>query len=75
MGGVLNKVQVYLGSLTDTNAALIGRKTFALEAEKKLKHIWKNDTPTGIKIMIVSGCVSSVFLYNSKLKAILKDQE
>ena len=59
-----------LGSMLDTEADLRRRKALALDAMRKLDHLWKNDTThIGTKVKIFNALIGSIFLYNSYLWA------
>ena len=62
-----------LGSMLDTDTDIRRRKSLALEAMRKLDHLWKNSiTPIKTKLKIFNALIGSIFLYNSYLWAMNK---
>lgn len=62
-----------LGSLLDTEEDIKRRKQLAMNAMKKLEHIFTNSKlHNNIKIRIFKACVESIFLYNSELWTLTK---
>ena len=57
-----------LGSMIDTDTDIRRRKARALEALRKLDHVWKNErTSIKTKVMFFNALVGSIFLYNASL--------
>ena len=59
--------------MLDTGTDIRRRKSLALEAMRKLDHLWKNSiTPIKTKLKIFNALIGSIFLYNSYLWAMNK---
>ena len=66
----------YLGSILDTENDIIRRKILASSAYNKLKHILESKRLSmNIKIRTFNSFVGSIFLYNSELWTLTKQQE